>query len=310
MSSLAPSYSRLLDFIRLGRPLHLFGGALFYTIGATIAQTPGGAFQRPVFLLGLAAMLAIQLVTHYSNEYFDFDTDQLNRNHTRWSGGSKVLPAGTLPRSIALYASLGCLVIAAVPVVWAAILSNNSLRSILIALVGMGLAWSYSSPPLSLNRRGLGEFTGAILIPGLTALYGFQLQAAAALSRELLALIPLCLFQFAMLLAVNLPDLESDQAVGKRTLVVLIGRKQAGRLYSAAVAAAVLSLPLLAWFQVLPPAFAAAIVLALPIAIGQIISMARGAWQKPNTWEALGFWSIGQLMAAGVGIFAVTLLRA
>ena len=57
-------------------------------------------------------MTAAQLMTHYANDYFDLEADRANRTPTRWSGGSRVLPAGVLPPRVALRRRAGAGVIA------------------------------------------------------------------------------------------------------------------------------------------------------------------------------------------------------
>ena len=95
-------------FVRLGRPLFLVGGLVFYGLGAAIAAYVGGGreidWRRYVW--GQIAVTAAHLMTHYCNDYFDFHADQANATPTRWSGGSRVLPAGELPRAAALVAAL------------------------------------------------------------------------------------------------------------------------------------------------------------------------------------------------------------
>jgi 1,4-dihydroxy-2-naphthoate octaprenyltransferase len=297
----------LRDLGRLGRPLHLAGGALFYAIGAAAAAAEGAPARRDIALAGLLAALCAQLLTHYSNDYFDLDTDRLNQHPTRWSGGSRVLVEGALAPATALWAALACGAASLGLAAWAAARSPEPWVSLGLALLGLALAWSYSAPPLRLNRWGAGEITGALLVPGLTALYGYQLQTGGGLSPQLLAVVPLCLFQFAMLVAVNLPDVESDAAVGKRTLVVRLGRPRAAALYIGAVAAAFVSLPLLSLLG-LSRLVGLAALGAAPIALGLFVALWRGAWLRPTAWEALGFWSIGLLMAGGACIFGALLV--
>src|SRR5947209_4359893 len=62
-------------FIRLGRPLFLVGGFVFYGLGAAIALFSGGgrAIDWRRYFWGQVAVTAAHLMTHYSNDYFDFD---------------------------------------------------------------------------------------------------------------------------------------------------------------------------------------------------------------------------------------------
>ncbi len=290
---------KLIAFARLGRPLHLVGGVLFNGLGMSIAHFLGAPINWTTAVWGQVAITSIQLMTHYSNDYFDQDADQAAVTPTRWASGSRVLPDGTLSPRVALVAAL---VLAGVALLATAIVtaaSASPVQTMLLLLLALFLAWSYSSPPLFLNRRGWGELTGAVLVPILTTLVGFQLQAGQLALLPLLAALPLSCFQFAMLLSVNFPDAEGDAAVDKRTLVVKFGRQRAGRLFVGALALAYLALPLLIWLG-LPPLAAGAVLLTLPLAIWQMWRIRRGASGDRSQWNALAFWSIGLLTSAAL----------
>ncbi|RRR74706.1 MAG: prenyltransferase [Candidatus Viridilinea halotolerans] len=282
----------------LGRPLHLAGGALFYTLGLVVAGYSGAPLLREAALLGLLTVMAAQLMNHYSNDYYDFAADQMNPTPTQWSGGSRVLPSGILPPQAALWAALSFGALALLLIGFASAASLAPLVSGGVLLASTGLAWVYSGPPLYLHRRGWGEPVGAVVVPGLTALCGFVLQMGHLERMILLAVTPLCLMQFTMLVAVSIPDEQGDRAVGKQTLAVLLGPQRAAWLMAATTVLAYLSLPLL-WRLGLPGLVAMAPLAALPIGLWIILLVFRGAWANPANWNALGFWSIGQVVASG-----------
>lgn len=294
-----PALRRFLAFLRLGRPLHLVGGFVFHGLGLSAALYAGVSLDWTVALWCQVAITAAQLMTHYSNDYFDQDADAAALTPTRWASGSRVLPEGLIQPRAALAAALVCGA--------CALLATGVLVSLVAAplataaLLGLAilLAWSYSSPPLWLNRRGLGEITGALLVPGLTTVLGFQVQAGWLALLPVLAAAPLCCFQFAMLLSVNFPDAAGDAQVGKRTLVVILGAPSAARLFLAALAVAYALLPALVWLG-LPWQAALAVLLTLPMAAWQARRIARGAAVNPAGWNALAFWSIGLLMTAAL----------
>lgn len=296
--------ARAAALVALGRPLHLGGGAIFYGLGVAAAGYVGTPLAGGAALLGLLTVMAAQLMNHYSNDYFDFDADQANLTPTRWSGGSRVLPAGRLPHRVALWAALSCGAVALLLALVAALASPVPLAGAALLLGAIALAWVYSGPPLYLHRRGLGELVGAVVVPGLTAMVGYQLQAGALGPLVLLVVAPLCLMQFAMLVAVSLPDVAGDAAVGKLTLAVLLGPARAAWLLAAALALAYALLPAL-WWLGLPALVALAPLGAAPISAWLILRVARGAWADPAAWEGLGFWSIGQIVAsAGLMLLA------
>lgn len=291
----AEPLANLLAFITLGRPLFLVGGVVFYSLGVAAAAFDGAPVAWGVAVWGYVAVAAAQLMNHYSNDYYDLDADLANSAATPWSGGSRVLAERRLGPLVALRAAQ---VFAGLAVALALAVSLGSpapWASLAVLLLGVGLAWVYSGPPLYLHRRGLGEPVGALVIPGLTAIAGYVLQAGGVGLTPLLCAVPLCLLQFAMLVAVSVPDAAGDRAVGKRTLVVLAGERRAAAAYAAAVGLAYLSLPALAWAG-LPWPVALAPLGATPIAAWNVWGALRGRWGDARSWEGLGFWSIGQLV--------------
>ncbi|MEI7771296.1 MAG: prenyltransferase [Chloroflexales bacterium] len=303
------SNSRLFQIATLGRPLHLIGGLLFFGLGNAIAAYSGHPINWPLALGGLLAVWTIQLMTHYSNEYFDLEADLANQTPTAWSGGSRVLIGGQIAPAFALRVALAFAMLGVGTSVIVTLTSPAPWPTALLLALALGLAWSYSAPPLRLNWCAMGELTGALLVPGLTTLVGFQLQTATLTPLPLLAIVPLCCFQFAMLVAVNYPDAVSDTAVGKTTLVVLLGGQRAAQLHLAALVLPYLLLPLLISAG-LPWQIAALLLCAAPLAGWLGWRVARGAWHEPAAWDGLGFWSIGLLMSsAGLELAGFLLLN-
>ncbi|PDW03854.1 prenyltransferase [Candidatus Viridilinea mediisalina] len=300
--------ARLVALILLGRPLHLAGGALFYALGVAAAGYAGAPLALDAALLGLLTVMTAQLMNHYSNDYFDLDADQANPTPTRWSGGSRVLPSGQLPPQAALWAALCCGGLALVLAGFAASASPSPLASGALLLVAIVLAWVYSGPPLYLHRRGFGEPVGAFVVTGTTALSGYILQTGQLTLLSLLIILPLCLMQFTMLVAVSLPDQQGDRAVGKLTLAVLLGPERAAWCMAGTTVVAYLMLPLL-WYAGLPTLVALAPLGAAPIGLWISFQTFRGIWAKPHLWDALGFWSIGQVVASAGLMLLAFLLR-
>jgi 1,4-dihydroxy-2-naphthoate polyprenyltransferase len=285
----------LLAFIKLGRPLFLGGGFILYALGAAIAVASGHAIDVPRYVLGQAAVTALQLMTHYANDYFDYDADVANLTPTRWSGGSRVLPAGELPRRVALVAAL---VFAAIGIAMAmalALVGTGSLALPTLALI-IVLAWTYSAPPLRLCARGLGELDTAIVVTVLVPWLGFYVQAPSLRGVDGLALtiVPLALLQFAMLLAIEFPDAEGDRATGKQTLVVLLGPGRAARLY-ATITALAFTWPVAAVALGLPTRVALAMLLPAPFAVWRILATRDHA--DPSAFERLTFAAVALLVA-------------
>ena len=294
--------------MRLGRPLFLLGGFVFYGLGAAIAAYGGGpgagAFHWTRFAWGQVAITAMHLMTHYCNDYFDFAADHANTTPTRWSGGSRVLIAGELARGVALSAAV-VLAVAACLATAQAVWGIGAAPAGVVPMLAltMVLSWEYSAPPLRLHSTGWGELNVAVVVAGLTPLVGFRLQSEQWALLPFLAIVPLACLQFAMLLAIEFPDAAGDAATGKRTLVVRHGAEWAAMLYRRVVIAAYLSLPLLVAAG-LPARVGGAALLTSPLAAWQVARMRRGAFRDPARWESLAFWSVALLITTAVAELA------
>ena len=287
--------SAILSFIRLGRPLFLGGGFLMYGLGAAIAAWQGHAIDARRYGLGQLAVTAFQLMTHYANDYYDYEADRANSTPTRWSGGSRVLANGELPRRVALVAAI---VLAALGLVTSAVLSADAPPWTMPTLLAiLALAWEYSAPPLRLCASGAGEIDTAIVVTGLVPWLAFSLQAPDLVGLEALlaAIVPPALLQIAMLIAIQFPDAAGDAATGKRTLVVRLGAARAARLYVAITLGAYLWLPIAAGFLGLPLVVALAGAIPIPIALWRIVRIAEH--RERAAFERLTFFAVFLLVA-------------
>ena len=293
----------LAAFVRLGRPQFLVGGFFLYGLGAAVAVTSGAVLAIGPYLLGQAAITAIQLMTHYANDYFDVAADRANLTPTQWSGGSRVLVGGVLSPRVALRAAQALAAIALVVI--ASIGSSGGRAAALALILALALAWAYSAPPLRLHSRGLGELTTAIVVTGLTPLVGFLQQArgVTGVDHLLAAQLPLMGLQFAMLLAIEFPDAAGDAAVGKRTLVVRLGGARAAALYRVSLVAIYGAIPLLMRAGLPPPAALGA-ALMFPVAAWQWHALGAGAWRETGRWEGLAFRAVATLIGTTVAELA------
>lgn len=289
---------RSLSLVRLGRPKFLLGGVALYGLGVLCAVALGEPLSLRVFWLGQLAVTAIQLTTHYSNDYFDYHADIANRTPTRWSGGSRVLVHDEIPRISALIAAASCALIACLAT-GLLVLIEGVPPFIALPLLGVMLllSWSYSSPPLRLHSRGLGEPTVALVVPFLTPLCGFILQTERVHLLPVLFTLPLVALQLNMIFTLQFPDEGGDQIVGKRTWVVLFGADKIAWL-SAVLIAVAFSFSFLMAGRLLPQLTGWAWLMLLPLGILQVIRMLKGDWQDQKAWNSLAFGSVALFFLA------------
>lgn len=287
---------------RLGRYRFVAGGFLLYALGAALARARG-SLDVHAYVLGQGFITAVQLMTHYGNDYFDIESDRANAvSATPWSGGSGVLLEGLVPPRLARDIALGfgalALIIAALIVT-----THRTAPSMpVLFLLTLVLSWEYSAPPLRLHARGLGAPTAAIVVGGLTPLVGYGMQAGSWSHEALLSVLPIVMAQFALILVLDFPDAEGDARTGKRTLVVLWGTTRALALAVGAVVLVYAMLPLLIRANVGRHViiFVAA---TLPIGAWLVCVLLWGAWRRGGAKGRL-VWS-GILWFAAVSTAAL-----
>jgi 1,4-dihydroxy-2-naphthoate octaprenyltransferase len=207
-------------FLLLSRPHFLVGGALMFALGASLAD----GVDLAGYLLGQAMVTAAQVTAHYVNEYADLEADRTVSRRTLFSGGSGVLVSGELVPAVAIRAAGASSVLA---VGLAAVVATRSLVAALLGLAALGVSWAYSMPPLRLLGTGYGELATSLVVTVVVPLIGISVQEAPLVADLWWAVAVLLPIHIAMMLAFELPDLESDAAAGKRGLAVRIGRDSA-----------------------------------------------------------------------------------
>jgi 1,4-dihydroxy-2-naphthoate octaprenyltransferase len=211
-------------------------------IGAAWAHAVGGASPFPWALFALTAATAVlmQLSANTFNDYFDWTsgTDEANNEYFMpFTGGSRSIELGLItPQALRRLATTFAVLSL---VGGAALMALRGWPILALGAAGLFAVYFYTAPPLRLaGRKGLGElFVGLCFGPLMVG------GAAFALSGVLdpvafLAGVPIGLLTTAILWINEFPDLESDRAMGKVNLVVVLGKPAARWGFAAIMAAA------------------------------------------------------------------------
>lgn len=134
------------------------------------------------------------------------------------------------------------------------------------ALLGGAAAIFYVAPPIRWAYRGLGELVIALSYGPWMVLGSLYLHTHAFSAGALLAsLVPGCLIM-ALAVVNAIPDFHQDRLVGKRNLVVRLGRQRAVYLYLGLAAAGIAVVPVGVVLGVFPVLSLAAL-LAVPLLV-------------------------------------------
>jgi 1,4-dihydroxy-2-naphthoate octaprenyltransferase len=158
----------------------------------------------------------------------------------------------------------------------------------------------YTGGPRPYGYEGLGELF-VFLFFGVVAVVGSYFVQTEQLRWEAFALaVPVGLLAAAILLVNNIRDADTDRRAGKKTLAVRLGRERARELFTACIAGAFVTVPLVAIFGRGISALVLLALLTLPLAI-PLIRTVRTRTDGPSLNEALA--RTGMLL----GVFSLLL---
>jgi 1,4-dihydroxy-2-naphthoate octaprenyltransferase len=286
---------RLLSIVSMVRyRFFLYAGLLPYALGAAWAYAMTGTIDASIFWGGLGGVILAVIGVEAFNEYFDSRM-----------GTDRVFNAEDLPPMSPWVLSLGTAAFVGAFAVGTYLAVRGGWPILLFALLGGLAAIFYVAPPIRWAYRGLGELVIALsygpwMVLGSVYLYTGILSWGALCA----SLVPGLLIM-ALAVVNAIPDFHQDRLVGKRNLVVRIGRRRAVWLYLALASAGLAVVPLGVVAGVFPPACLAAL-LALPL----LVSSARRAiptYETPRLFVP-AIRSIVACYAVAVSLFTAALV--
>jgi 1,4-dihydroxy-2-naphthoate octaprenyltransferase len=239
-------------------------------LGVAAAAYAGGDVKVMGVALALAGALAANVAVNTLNEYVDFRNGlDLRTVRTPFSGGSGTLPAH--PELARPTLAMALLSLSAVVLIGAWFVVELGPALLPIGLAGVLLIVFYSNwvvrhPLVCLFAPGFGF--GTLMVIGTAWVATGQFSAAALAA----SFVPFFLVSNLLLLN-QFPDVEADRRVGRNTLPIAYGRRNASHAYLAMAASGGLALVLSIAQGALPPAAAAGLAgfaCALPVYLGAL----------------------------------------
>jgi 1,4-dihydroxy-2-naphthoate octaprenyltransferase len=186
------------------------------------------AFERVnilYFLLLAFAMILIQSATNMINDYFDFKRGaDVNK-----SSDEKALISGEVTTKGVLTIIFFYQLIAFIIGVFIA--SRTSYYILLVAILGGTISILYAFGPMPISYTPIGEVVSGLTMGiGITTTVIYIQSGVFNLSTILVA-IPTALFIGTILLTNNLSDIVEDKEAGRKTLPIILGKKNAEKLW-------------------------------------------------------------------------------
>lgn len=213
---------KIIKIIKLGRFQFIFGGFLYFCLGAFFAVLLNAEFELNKFLLGYTIFFMAHLSMHYSNDYFDMEADKYGKT-SQFAGGSGILIENPELKNFSKWFSITLITVSLILAAVFVTLFSYSAWFFLFVAFGNFLAWFYTAPPIRLSYNGLGELA-TISIGFLMPAMGYLTLIGTINMPFVIFSIPLLFYQLLFINAVQIPDMEGDKLGGKITWIVKKGR--------------------------------------------------------------------------------------
>jgi 1,4-dihydroxy-2-naphthoate octaprenyltransferase len=244
--------------------------------------------------LALKVAVWLQIGVNFANDYSDgvkgTDADRV--------GPTRLVASGMATASAVKTAAIVSFAIASIAGAWLALLTSPWL--ILIGVISIAAAWGYTGGKNPYGYKGLGDLS-VFLFFGVVATMGtYYAQTEQITLLSFIVSIPMGALSCAILAINNLRDRPKDALVGKLTVAVRIGDRNARLMYVALLALAHLA----AIATLIPTALLT--VLALPMSISisrQVLSGISGKELIPVLGRTGKLQMVfSTLLAIGLGI--------
>ena len=272
----------------LSRPPFHIVGILPFILGTFLAYKLTSVFNPEVFILGVAGVIMIMLSTYHAGEYFDYKGDIISsqRHQSKFAGGSRIFTSGKLPTAIALWTSIITLMAAAAIGIILQFVFNTGSYTLVLGAMGAFPGFFYSTPPVRLVKRGIGEIFIGFCYGWLPVASAYYIQTGTIAPIIHLLSIPIGLSIINVIFLNEFPDYEADKATDKKNLLCRIGKQKGIILY--------IILSLLTSFTMLTSVFLSVpfevIYFYLPFLVISLIiiaMVARGKHENIKTLEIL-----------------------
>lgn len=175
-----------------------------------------------LFFAMLFACLLIQAATNMFNEYYDFARG-LDSDKSVGIGGA-IVRNGVKPKTV-LQLALLLYGIAALLGIYICYVSSWML--LIVGALSMAVGYLYTGGPYPIAYTPFGELFSGLFMGMLIVLIAVYIQVGSVQSFAVLLSVPSALLVAAIMLSNNIRDIVEDEEGGRKTMAILVGRKNA-----------------------------------------------------------------------------------
>jgi len=238
-------------------------------LGGIIAYTDG-VFDWWTFIIVTVGIVMAHSAADFIDDYFDFKNGNLGNKEQQFHDSPLI--DGKIKTGHVLIATLICLVIALAAGVY--LLIEVGMPVLYLMLAGTFIVMFYTSPPIRLNYRGLGE-TMLFFAFGPMIVVGVYLVLTHNFSwASFFASIPLGIFTMNVGLISNIFDYDDDVKSGKKCIPVRYGQKRSVQLLTLTTILAYISV-IAGVILVILPLWSLISLITLPLAIMVVLETSK-----------------------------------
>jgi 1,4-dihydroxy-2-naphthoate octaprenyltransferase len=220
------------------RPATLPAAVVPVLVGTAAALHGGNPLRAGPFVAALLAALLIQVGTNFANDVFDF---RRGADTTERLGPLRVTQAGLLSPGRVLVATFLTFGLAALIGLYLVVFAGGGAFILAIGVLSILAGLAYTGGPWPIGYHALGDVFVFIFFGLLAVVGSAYLQNPVVTSLDLWAAIPVGCLVTAILVVNNLRDIQTDRGVGKRTLAVVLGKRNTRLQYALLAALAYLT---------------------------------------------------------------------
>ncbi|MCJ8009497.1 1,4-dihydroxy-2-naphthoate polyprenyltransferase [Lederbergia wuyishanensis] len=206
---------------QLSRP-HTLTAAFVPVLLGTALAIKSVPIHIPLFVAMLVASLLIQTATNMFNEYFDYARGLDNESSVGIGGA--IVRNGVKPKTVL---RLGFLLFGISLILGIYISMSSSWWIAVIGLISMAVGYFYTGGPKPIAYTPFGELMSGFFMGVVIIQISYFIQTGYISKISILVSIPVSILIGSIMLANNIRDLDGDQENGRKTLAIIIGRKNA-----------------------------------------------------------------------------------
>ena len=233
-------------------PATLISSFVSVTLGTALAWYLSNSFNPMIYAITLIALLLAQGGVNLVHDYYDYlsGVDLLYRASGFSHKRHPIIDLNLSPRSV-LAAGYVFLTVAFMAGIYLFLLVGWPVLA--LAIAGLIIGVGYSVPPLKFHYRGYGEVLAALAIGPLVTWGSYIVQTGIYTNpAPLIVGLPNGLFTILTLIGAGTLELDASRAVGKLTLVLLVGVRRIKYVIYAVITLIYLSIVISAILHYLP----------------------------------------------------------